>query len=82
MTVQPMTDINSRSGRVSKLKERIRAIKDVLPANYKNMVLEILPQYKTVYGIGLITNVVNLRSTDEDITTALESIVNNLKKQA
>lgn len=57
------------------LRERVAAIKDKLPKNYRGIIIRQYPQYDTQQGAFLISNVVKLSSTDEELTEILEQIV-------
>lgn len=57
------------------LKERVAAVKQRLPKNWRKLVFEKMPEFNTHSGSTLLTNVLAGRSTDYRITAILESIV-------
>lgn len=57
------------------LRNRVAAIKDKLPKNYRGIIIRKYPEYDTQQGAFLINNVVRLKSTDEELTSILEEIV-------
>lgn len=71
--------IGSRSAKAKSLRERVIAAKPFLPKNYKDLILDMIPEYKTMYGMNLLINVIALRSTDEKITLAMEQLAQKNK---
>jgi hypothetical protein len=69
-----MAEIVTPKEKVINLRNRISAIKDLLPPNYKMIIATRWPDYDSMKGAGLLLNVVTLRSTDEELTKILETI--------
>jgi len=65
----------SNKERARKLHERIDAVRPLLPKGYKNILIEMYPEYNTIRGSNLISNIIAYRSSDEKLTAALEEIV-------
>jgi hypothetical protein len=58
-------------------KARVKAIKEKLPKNFREIIYEKFPKYNTAKGAMLINNVVALRSPDITLTEILEQIAAN-----
>ena len=55
-------------------KERVKAVKHLLPENLREIIYKKYPNYSTAEGVALINNVLSGCSTDVFLTEALEAI--------
>ena len=60
---------------IDHLKEKVKTIKEKLPKNFRSILLEKYPEYNTISGGTLVTNVMRFRSSDVLLTERLEEIV-------
>ena len=68
------TTLLSYKERTESLRARVKAIKAKLPKNYINMLIERHPAYNSMRGYYRIGNVLNGKSTDEELTVILEQL--------
>lgn len=66
--------VEIKSSPVQHYKSRVGAIKDILPANWKEIIIKHYPQYNTVQGGVLINNVSLMRASDVKLTEIMERI--------
>lgn len=66
--------IKLKSNPVQFYKDRVRAIKPLLPANWKEIVIKHYPEFNTIKGGDLMTNVFLLRSSHVQLTEIMERI--------
>ncbi len=66
--------IEPRSERIANLKKRVLAVRNLLPKNFISIIVKKYPAYDNLVGGTLILNIINLRSSSEEITVILEQI--------
>lgn len=69
-TEKELKRVNPRTATVN----RVKAIKDKLPSNYRAIILSNYPEYNTAAGYSLISNVITGRTADNTVTEILEKI--------
>lgn len=57
------------------LKNRIKICKKLLPNNWRQLVVNLAPEYDSLKGARLMDNVFKLRSSDLRLTELIEEIV-------
>lgn len=66
----------------SELKKRILEVKERLPSSgLTSLIVFKFPEYDNVKKRSLISNVLQLRQTDEDITEKLEDLAKSLEQE-
>jgi len=64
------------------LKERVKKAKEKLPASgITSLLVFYHPELDTVKKKSLISNIIQMKQTDEDITSKLEALVEQLEKE-
>lgn len=63
-----------------KIKQRIKYLKDFLPYNSRNRIIELHPEYNTPEGKNLIKNVFDGRTADYRLLEILEKIASDKQK--
>ena len=66
--------LTSEQLRRIQLKDRIKAVKPLLPRGWKVTFIEAFPEYDTLTELGRIQNYINLRQVDELFTQRLEQL--------
>lgn len=58
-------------------KNRVKAIKDKLPSNWRDIIIRNFPKYGSQKAYVLMSNVLAGRSADVTLTEYMEAIVDN-----
>lgn len=70
----------SRKSAVDWFNDQVKALKPLLPKNYKMSLMALLPkEFDTAGGGRIIENVLNLRTTDMAVLEALKLLVEQTK---
>lgn len=69
------------TSRTDDLKQRVIKAKKDLPPYFVGTFLHVFPEYQSYKGKSRVTNVLQLRVADEEITGKLEKLVEILKQK-
>ena len=72
-STKPKMKLNRTTGLL--LKERVRALKPLLPKDWRFLVIARHPEYDTLLGATVLNNVVYLRNADLRVIEILERII-------
>lgn len=73
--------LKRNTSRTDDLKQRVIKAKKDLPPYFMGAFLHVFPEYQDQKGKSRVTNVLQLRVADEEITGKLEKLVNILNQK-